>query len=257
MAFVIGASGPKAPSNFARMVTILKNIVDEYEVSSSKTRLALVDYNSAPANARVFFSDGYSKEKFKAVAENIPGPGSRPGTLSDALKKVRDEVFTFQRGERPLAQDILVVMTEGDFDENSTDIRYEVLRLRDKPVKIIVIAITNEPDEDKLKGVASGDNLVVAPKPGEETEEAKKVPFIAAQGWFIVLFPREIKIQLPHTMTQSLLSTELMMSLFSACCASYLLQKLTQHAVSNLSDVVAFCQTRATSLPPPPHSKKV
>ena len=186
MAFVIGASGPKAPSSFARMVTILKGIVDEYDVSASMTRLALVDYNGAPANARVFFSDGYSKENFKTAAENIPGPGSRPGTLSDALKKVRDEVFTLQRGERPYAQDILIVMTEGDFDENSTDIQYEVLRLSNKPVKTIVIAITDDPDGDKLKKVASGDNLVVIPKPGEDKDKAKKVPFIAAQGWFVI-----------------------------------------------------------------------
>ena len=186
LAFVIGASGPKARSNFARMVTILKDIVDEYEVSASMTRLALVDYNGFSANARVFFSDSYSKVNFKNAAENIPGPGSRPGTLSDALKKVRDEVFTLQRGERPFAEDILVVMTQGDFDENSKDIMDEVAKLRDKPVKIIVIAITDEPDEDKLKVVASGNNLVVIPKPGGDKEEAKKVPFIAAKGGLII-----------------------------------------------------------------------
>lgn len=168
------------------MVTILKNIVDEYDVSASMTHLALVDYNGLPANARVFFSDSYTKENFKIVAENIPGPGSRLGTLSDALKKVRDAVFTLQRGERPFAEDILVVMTEGDFDENSKAIMDEVAKLREKPVKIIVIAITDKPDGDKFKVIASGDNLVVIPKPGGDKEEAKKVPFIAAKGWLII-----------------------------------------------------------------------
>ena len=190
LAFVIGVSGSKAPSNFARMVTILKNIVDAYDVSVSMTHLALVDYNGFPANVRVFFSDSYSKANFKIVAENIPGPGSRPGTLSDALKKVRDEVFTLERGARPFAEDILVVMTEGDFDENSKPIIDEIARLREKPVKIIVVAITDEPDEDKLKVIASGDNLVVIPEPGEDKEEAKKVSFIAAQGWLIISFSK-------------------------------------------------------------------
>lgn len=186
LAFVIGVSGSNSPSNFARMVTILKNIVDAYDVSVSMTHLALVDYNGLPANARVFFSQSYSKANFKIVAENIPGPGSRPGTLSDALKKVHDEVFTLQRGARPFAEDILVVMTEGDFDENSKPIIDEIAKLREKPVKIIVVAIMDEPDEDKLKVIASGDNLVVIPQPGEDREEAKKVPFIAAQGWLII-----------------------------------------------------------------------
>lgn len=184
LAFVIGASGPKAPTNFARMVAILKKIVDEYEVSPSKTLLALVDYNG-PANARVFFSDNYSKDNFKTVAENIPGSASRAGTLSGALKKVREEVFTIQRGERPFAEDILVVMTEGDFDENSTEIRNEISKLRERPVKVIVVAITDDPDKpdgDKFKVIASGDNLVVIPKPGNEEEEAEKVPFIATEG---------------------------------------------------------------------------
>jgi len=186
LAFVIGASGPKARLNFGRMKTILKNIVDEYDVSASKTHLALVDYNGLPANARAFFSDDYTKENFKIVAETIPGPGSRPGTLRDALEKVRDEVFTLQRGERPFAEDILVVMTEGDFDENSKAIMEVVAKLRDKPVKILVIAITDEPDGDKWKVIASGNNLVVIPKPGGDKEEAKKIPFIAAKGWSIM-----------------------------------------------------------------------
>ena len=161
-----------------------------------------MDYNGLPVNARVFFSDSYSKENFKIVAENIPGPGSRPGTLSDALKKARDEVFTLQRGERPFAEDILVVMTEGDFDEKSKAIMDEVSKLRDKPVKVVVIAITDKPDEDKFKVIASGNNLVVIPEPGGDKEEAKKVPFIAAKGWLIILFSKATSVQFPLTTTE-------------------------------------------------------
>ena len=186
MAFVIGASGPKASAVFARMVAILKGIVDEYEVSPNKTRLGLVDYNG-PAIARVFFSDGYQKDIFKSFAGSIPGPGARPGTLSGALRKVRDEVFTLQNGERPFAEDILVVMTQGVFDENSPVIRNEVTKLRNKAVKVIVIAITDGPGEDKWKIIASGINLIVIPEPGTDKKEAKKLPFTASKGWSIYI----------------------------------------------------------------------
>jgi len=168
------------------MVMMLKKIVDGYEVSSSKALLALVDYNGL-ANARIFFRDKYSKDNFKTAAENIPGSASRPGTLSGALKKVREEVFAIQRGERPFAEDILVVMTVGDCDENLPEIKDEIDKLRERPVKIIVVAIRDEPvkpAEDKCKDIASGNNLLVMPKLGNEEKEAEKLPFIAAQGWF-------------------------------------------------------------------------
>ena len=166
------------------MVTILKKIVDEYDVSQSKALLALVDYNG-PANARVFFTDSYSKNNFKVVAENIPGPSSRPGTLAGALKKVREEVFTLPRGERPFAEDILVVMTEDNFDENSPEIKNEISILRDRPVKVIVVVIADDPDkmdEKKFKAIASGDNLVVIPKPGDDEKEGEKLPFTATKS---------------------------------------------------------------------------
>ena len=80
LAFVIGASGAQASSVFARMVTILKNFVDEYAVSEDQTRVALVDYNR-PAIAKVFFNDDYNKANFTSFVGSIPGPGGQPGPL--------------------------------------------------------------------------------------------------------------------------------------------------------------------------------
>ena len=167
LAFVIGASGAQASSVFARMVTILKNFVDEYAVSEDKTRVALVDYNG-PAFAKVFFNDDYNKANFTSFVGGIPGPGGQPGTLSGAFTKVRDEVFTTQKGERPFAENILVVLTQGSFDVNSS--------------QIIVFAITEEAGIDKWKKISSGINLIVIPEPSKDTEEAKKLPHAASKG---------------------------------------------------------------------------
>ena len=169
------------------MVKILKLIVGEYEVSSRKAQLALLDYNG-PANARIFFGDSYTKEDFQTTAENIPSSSSRPGTLRGALKIVREEVFTTRRGERPFAENILVVMTAGDFDEDSTELKDEIRKLREIQVKIIPVVIVDKPDEKKKKKIrviASGENLVVVCLPYDEKEKAKKVPFAASQGWSI------------------------------------------------------------------------
>lgn len=170
------------------MVTVLKKIVDAYEVSPNKTLLALVDYNG-PANTRVYFGDKYTKEEFKSTAENIPGPASRPGSLSGALKKVREDVFVARRGERPFAEDILVVFIEGEFDESSLELKNEVSKLRAKPVKVIPVVIMDKgdtPDMVKIDGIASGINLPVTCEPTEEEEVGGKVPIIASQGWFTI-----------------------------------------------------------------------
>lgn len=175
IAFVIGASGAQASSVFARMVAILKNFANEYEISDDKTRVALVDYNG-PAIARVFFNDGYSKANFTSFMSSIPGPGGQPGTLSGAFTKVRDEVFTTHKGERLSAVNILVVLTQGNFDENSTEIRSEITNFRSSAVKVIVFVITEEPGIDKWEKISSGINLIVIPEPSKDTEEAKKLP---------------------------------------------------------------------------------
>ena len=181
IAFVIGASGAQASSVFARMVAILKNFANEYEISDDKTRVALVDYNG-PAIARVFFNDGYSKANFTSFMSSIPGPGGQPGTLSGAFTKVRDEVFTTQKGERLSAENILVVLTQGNFDENSTEIRNDITNFRSNAVKVIVFAITEEPGIDKWEKISSGINLIVIPEPSKDTEEAKKLPHAVSKG---------------------------------------------------------------------------
>lgn len=170
------------------MVTVLKKIVDAYEVSPNKTLLALVDYNGSP-NTRVYFGDKYTKEEFKSTAENIPDATSGQGSLSGALKKVREDVFVARRGERPFAEDILVVFMEGNLDESSPELKNEVSKLRAKPVKVIPVVIMDKgdtPDMVKIDGIASGINLPVTCEPTEEEEVGEKVPVIASQGWFTI-----------------------------------------------------------------------
>lgn len=69
-------------------------------------------------------------------------------------------------------------MIEGDFDENFKFIIDEIVKLCEKVVKIIVVVIMDEFDEDKLKVIVLGDNFVVLLQFGEDREEVKKVLFI-------------------------------------------------------------------------------
>lgn len=69
-------------------------------------------------------------------------------------------------------------MIEGDFDENFKFIIDEIVKLCEKLVKIIVVVIMDEFDEDKLKVIVLGDNFVVILQFGEDREEVKKVLFI-------------------------------------------------------------------------------
>lgn len=69
-------------------------------------------------------------------------------------------------------------MIEGDFDENFKFIIDEIVKLCEKVVKIIVVVIMDEFDEDKLKVIVLGDNFVVILQFGEDKEEVKKVLFI-------------------------------------------------------------------------------
>lgn len=72
-------------------------------------------------------------------------------------------------------------MTVGDFDDASPEIKEEVQKLRDMSVKVVVIGL-GLPSRNKLNNVASGIDIVVTPKPGDEDKTAKEVPYRIARG---------------------------------------------------------------------------
>lgn len=69
----------------------------------------------------------------------------------------------------------------GDFDDASPEVKEEVQRLRDMSVKVVTIGL-GLPSRNKLKNIASGDELIVLPKPGNEVKGSKIVPYYIAQG---------------------------------------------------------------------------
>lgn len=74
------------------------------------------------------------------------------------------------------------MLTQGNFDENSSEIRNEITNFRSNAVKIIVFGITEEVGIDKWKKISSGINLIVTPEPSKDIEEAKKLPHAASKG---------------------------------------------------------------------------
>lgn len=75
----------------------LKDIVDEYDVSTSMSQVGLVDYSGLVV-VRVLLKDNYGKEQFKRLVEQIPR-SLGGGSLEEALSKVRRDVFSITRGE--------------------------------------------------------------------------------------------------------------------------------------------------------------
>jgi hypothetical protein len=74
-------------------------------------------------------------------------------------------------------------MTIGDFDEASPEVKEQIQGLRDMAVKVVPIGL-GRPSVNKIKSIASGDDIAVIPTPGEEVKETKRVPLLIAQGMF-------------------------------------------------------------------------
>ena len=65
-------------------------------------------------------------------------------------------------------------------DKQSPELKKVVQELREKPIKVIVIALGGQPD--KLKDIASGDNLVVIPNTDKPTKEIASLPLLIFEG---------------------------------------------------------------------------
>ena len=74
--------------------------------------------------------------------------------LDRALIKMRAEQFVASKGDRPDADDVVIVVTDGE-STNRQDAIDEAKITRDRGIRIITVGVTNDIDENYLKSIAS------------------------------------------------------------------------------------------------------
>ena len=103
----------------------------------------------------MFYLDQYiDKKELIAEISLVPYLGGYTNTQA-GLKLVRDELFTYDHGDRDDWPNVLVVITDGESNINNVNTIPSAQKLHNDGVKIISIGITNDVNIEELKSLSS------------------------------------------------------------------------------------------------------
>ncbi|XP_052788738.1 cartilage matrix protein-like [Mya arenaria] len=167
LVFVMDTSSSLSSNDFTRATRFISEVVDGFEISPNKTQVGLLTYSS---NARVEFhinqnTDNVSlNNAISNVTSSVPSivpnvPGSRHTGL--AIDKAITEVYSADNGARPGAVKVMVVITDGNSDDelNTTD---AAKKAHAAGVVTFSVGVGNNIGKTELDNIASDPNCTHA-----------------------------------------------------------------------------------------------
>lgn len=147
--FIVDESGSITTPNFQLIRIFLHSIISGLDVNQTAVRVGIVTYHDTPT-AHFYLDTAKSRADILRSVSVLPyrGGGTKTGA---ALNFTRDKVFTGKRGKRKNVQQVAVLITDGESDDNVTE---AAKSLRRAGVTIYAIGIRNA-SKSELEKVAS------------------------------------------------------------------------------------------------------
>lgn len=140
------------PSDQFKLVQrFAREFAQRFDVDSGDARIGVTTYGSSPRTQ--FYLNRYRNGRdVQSAIDRLRPTGGTPNTAS-ALRSARSYQFTRSYGDRPLANNIMVLVTsKKSRDQRST--QDEAQRLRDSGITVYTIGI-DLPETDELEAIAS------------------------------------------------------------------------------------------------------
>ncbi|XP_070690879.1 collagen alpha-6(VI) chain-like [Pempheris klunzingeri] len=147
--FIVDESGSIGSANFQHVRSFLHSIVSSLDVSSTRIRVGIVLYNDRP-KAQVYLDTFNDKAEILQFIKILPYRGGGTNTGA-ALNFTREQVFIEERGSRKGVQQVAVVITDG---ESQDDVSEAAIMLRRTGVTVYAVGI-KDASETELVQMAS------------------------------------------------------------------------------------------------------
>ncbi|CAH1241297.1 COL6A3 [Branchiostoma lanceolatum] len=149
LVFLLDGSGSVGSSNFDLVKTFTKNVVQNFDVSQTATRVAVVQYSDQLRTEFTLDAFSTKNEVYNAI-DNIGYLTG--GTFTGfAIDFAMQSVFTSLSGERDGYPDLLVVVTDG---LSSDDVSGPAATARSQGVTIYAVGVGNDIDFNTLEQIA-------------------------------------------------------------------------------------------------------
>ena len=158
--FVLDSSASVGKDNFKYMLDFAAALVEEVGGMSNEHRFSLITYST---EVNLIFSLGRywnTDQTTKAILSTRYTPGST--NTAGGLRTAKD-VFSNGYGGRYSAEDVVILLTDGESNVNSEDTIPAAEALKKDGVKIITVGI-GLTDLDEVQAIASSDRDVFQAK---------------------------------------------------------------------------------------------
>lgn len=145
--------------NWPLILAFVKNVIGRLNIGSDEVRVAAIRY-SREVNVE-FYLDQYSTyAELYAAVDSISHANAETNTAG-AISMMTYDVFNGNRGDRPDAMNIGIVITDG---ESNVDPQFTVpyaVRAQGLGIRMIAVGVTNSVNLVELRGIASPGNNVI------------------------------------------------------------------------------------------------
>ncbi|XP_021367855.1 collagen alpha-3(VI) chain-like isoform X2 [Mizuhopecten yessoensis] len=156
--FLMDSSNSLGPDNWEKEKEFVKNLIGDLKVGTNDMQVSVVTYESNPA-VQFYLNQYDNKNDAMSAVTNISFHTGNTLT-GKALEFVRDSVFVSAAGDRPNANNILVVLTDGKSSDSQVTLEQASL-LKNDSVKVFAIGIGLTDDgKDELGAIATDENHV-------------------------------------------------------------------------------------------------
>ncbi|KAL5022346.1 hypothetical protein ScPMuIL_001501 [Solemya velum] len=149
--FLVDSSGSIGQNNFVKLQTFLKGIISKLDVGTDRVHVGVERFSSYPT--MVFPLSRYtSTSQTNQAIDGIRYVGGGTNT-ADALRYMREQMFSTQNGARSNVPRIGVVITDGR-SSNSRNTVSEADKARMNNIGLIAVGVGSGIDTNELHGVA-------------------------------------------------------------------------------------------------------
>jgi len=124
--FVVDDSGSIGTPNFARVKSFVSRLVGRFDIDSGHTRVGLVTY-STYVEAGFNLSDHTTNASIQSAIWRLGYAGGNTDTAA-ALAHVRTSMLTSAAGDRIIAPNVVIVLTDGE-SNNATATKVSIRRI--------------------------------------------------------------------------------------------------------------------------------
>ncbi|XP_052806160.1 collagen alpha-1(XIV) chain-like [Mya arenaria] len=150
--FVLDDSGSVGRTNFGHALDFVREIVQQIQIGPNNAMTGLMTYSTRPhVSWNLNTLSTYSQ--INTALKNVPYQGGITNT-NDALETVRTQMLTSQNGDRPNAENVVIVLSDGRSNDKIDTIR-EATRLHAVSKDVISIVIGSGFDAQELQAIAT------------------------------------------------------------------------------------------------------